>query len=199
VVRAATSILVLRHGESEWNVQQRWQGRADIPLTPAGERQARDAASRLGTFAVIASSHLQRAAGTASIIAEHHGTGPVLVDERLQEVHVGPWEGLTRDEIELGYPGFLAAWRKPDGFESDADVVDRATAALLALAARTSDAPALAISHSGVIRTMRDALGAPNPRLPNLGGSWFHVADNGSISAGDVVSVLDGPRPVDSL
>ena len=106
---------------------------------------------------------------------------------------------LTRDEIELGYPGFLAAWRKPDGFESDADVVDRATAALLALAAHASDAPALAISHSGVIRTMRVALGAPNPRLPNLGGSWFHVADNGSISAGDVVSVLDGPRTVDSL
>lgn len=199
MVRAATSILVLRHGESEWNVQQRWQGRADIALTAAGERQARDAAARLGTFAVIASSHLQRAAGTASIIAEHQGTGPVLVDERLQEVHVGPWEGLTRDEIERGYPGFLAAWRKPEGFESDAEVVERATSALRELAARAADAPALAISHSGVIRTMRVALGAANPRLPNLGGSWFHVADDGTIRAGDVVSVLDGPRPVDSL
>lgn len=198
-MRAATSILVLRHGESEWNVHQRWQGRADIALTPAGERQARDAAARLGAFGVIASSHLRRASGTASIIAELHGTGPVLVDERLQEVHVGPWEGLTRDEIEGRFPGYLAAWRKPDGFESDADVAARASGALLDLAARSPDGPALAISHSGVIRTMRVVLGAPNPRLPNLGGSWFHVAVDGSISAGDVVSVLDGPRPVDSL
>lgn len=198
-MRTTTSILVLRHGESEWNVQQRWQGRADIALTAAGERQARDAASRLGTFAVIASSHLRRAAGTATIIAEHQGTGPVLVDERLQEVHVGPWEGLTRDEIERGFPGFLEAWRKPEGFETDAEVVERATSAFVDLAMRAAGAAALAISHSGVIRTMRVALGAPNPRLPNLGGSWFHVADDGSIRAGEVVSVLDGHHPVDSL
>lgn len=198
-MRAATSILVLRHGESEWNVQQRWQGRADIALTPAGERQARDAAARLGTFEAIASSHLRRAADTATIIAERHGTGPVIVDERLQEVHVGPWEGLTRDEIERGYPGYLAAWRKPDGFESDAEIVARASSALVDLAARSPDGPALAISHSGVIRTLRVSLGAPNPRLANLAGSWFHVGHDGTIAVGDVVSVLDGPPPVDSL
>lgn len=199
MVSPTTSILVLRHGESAWNVEQRWQGRADIALTPTGEHQAHEAAWRLGTFRVIASSHLRRAERTATIIAERHGTGPVVVDERLQEVHVGPWQGLTRDEIEHGYPGFLETWRKPDGFESDAEIVARASAALVDIASRTGGEPALAISHSGVIRTMRVALGAPNPRLPNLAGCWFHVGGNGSIVAGEIVAVLDDAPPGDSL
>ncbi|MFZ9972642.1 MAG: histidine phosphatase family protein [Candidatus Limnocylindrus sp.] len=111
--------LVVRHGQSLWNIEQRWQGRADIDLSEHGIAQARAAATKLGGFDFIASSNLRRALDTAHIIAEHHGVGPVHVDERLRETHVGPWEGLTVHEIEQGWPGFLAARRKPEGFEPD--------------------------------------------------------------------------------
>jgi broad specificity phosphatase PhoE len=68
---ATTRLLVLRHGQSEWNAQGRWQGQADIALTPEGVQQARKAALKLGTFDLIASSSLKRALHTAEIIAEH--------------------------------------------------------------------------------------------------------------------------------
>ena len=194
-----SSLLVLRHGQSLWNVQERWQGRADIPLSEEGVRQAALAANALGSFELVASSQLERARHTASIIAEHLGIGPVEVDERLQETHVGPWEGLTRTEIEAQWPGFLQDRRKPDGFESDDDILERMTSAFLDIGGRCKNGTALIVSHSGVIRTMRHLLNVDNPRLPNLGGSWFHVLADGSIEAGDVISVIDHSTNPDSL
>ena len=85
-------MLLIRHGQSMWNIEERWQGRADIELSELGMQQARAAADKLGSFDIIASSHLQRALHTATIMSEIHGVGPVEVDERLQETHVGPWE-----------------------------------------------------------------------------------------------------------
>ena len=192
-------MLVLRHGQSLWNVHERWQGRADIPLSEEGMRQAALAANALGAFELVAASHLERARHTATIIAEHLGIGPVEVDERLQETHVGPWEGLTRTEIEERWPGYLQERRKPEGFESDEDIVERMTEAFLDIGGRCRNGTALIVSHSGVIRTLRHVLNVDNPRLPNLGGSWFHVLADGSIQPGDVVSVLDHSTEPDSL
>lgn len=197
--KVVCSLLVLRHGQSLWNVQERWQGRADIPLSEEGVRQAMDAAVNLGNFDLVASSHLERARHTATIIAEHLGIGPVEVDERLQETHVGPWEGLTRAEIEQRWPGFLQARRKPEGFEQDEDIVARMTSAFVDIGERCENGTALIVSHSGVIRTMRFMMNVDNPRLPNLGGSWFHLLHDGSIEAGDVVTVLDQSTTPDSL
>lgn len=194
-----SSLLVLRHGQSLWNVQERWQGRADIPLSEEGVRQAALAANALGTFELVASSNLERARHTATIIAEHLGIGPVEVDDRLQETHVGPWEGLTRTEIEERWPGYLQERRKPDGFESDEDILERMSAAFLDIGRRCANGTALVVSHSGVIRTLRHVLNVDNPRLPNLGGSWFHVLADGSIQAGDVVSVLEHSTTPESL
>ena len=79
-----TSVLAIRHGESEWNAVGRWQGQADPPLTDAGMLQAVAAAQVLGTFDGVYASSLQRAADTAAIIAEAIGVGPVqLLDDLL--------------------------------------------------------------------------------------------------------------------
>ncbi len=183
--------LVIRHGQSLWNVEQRWQGRADIDLSEHGLAQARAAAAKLGGFDFIASSTLRRALDTATIIAEHHGVGPVHADERLCETHVGPWEGLTVQEIEANWPGYLAARRKPDGFESDDSIMDRMSSALIELSQHCDGGTGMIVSHSGVIRTMRHLLEVPNPRLANLSGSWFFVHADDTVSAGDIVTVID--------
>jgi len=183
-------LLVIRHGESLWNIHERWQGQANIDLSEEGIAQARAAAEKLGTFDMIIASHLTRALHTAHIISESLGIGPVEVDERLQESNIGPWEGLTRHQIETRWPGYLAARRKPVGFESDESIVERFSGAINDIAIRCQDGTALVISHSGVIRTLRHVLGVSNPRLPNLGGCWFHVHRNGRVSAGEIVTLL---------
>lgn len=183
-------LLVIRHGQSLWNIDERWQGQANIDLSDEGITQAHAAADKLGAFDMIFASHLTRALHTAHIISESLGIGPVEVDERLQETNIGPWEGLTRHQIESGWPGYLGARQKPAGFESDESIVERFSAAIMDIAVRCQDGTALVISHSGVIRTLRHVLGVSNPRLPNLGGCWFHVHRDGQVSAGDIVTLL---------
>ncbi len=102
-----TRLLVVRHGQSEWNAIGRWQGRADPPLTDEGRRQAADAAKVLGTFDAVVASPLVRAVETAAVLADHLGIGPVLVDPDLMERDAGEWQGLTRTQIESGWPNFL--------------------------------------------------------------------------------------------
>lgn len=186
----SSRLLVIRHGQSLWNIEERWQGRADIDLSEEGIAQAYAAAEKLGTFDMIVASHLTRALHTATIISEFLGIGPVQIDERLQESNIGPWEGLTRNQIEARWPGYLSARKKPEGFESDESIVQRFSDAITDIARRCQNGTALVISHSGVIRTLRHMLGVSNPRLPNLGGSWFHVHRDGRVVAGDIVTLL---------
>ena len=107
-----TRVLLVRHGQSEWNAVGRWQGQADPPLTDLGRaagrgrRRTRSAPSTR-SFA----SDLQRAAETAAIIAGELGVGPVVLDPDLRERDAGEWSGLTRAEIEERCPGYLEARR----------------------------------------------------------------------------------------
>lgn len=187
----STRFLVVRHGRSVWNAEGRWQGHADIPLDDEGERQAAAAAEVLGAFDAVWASDLQRASLTAQIIAELHGVGPVQVDPRLRETDVGPWEGLRHDEVEAGWPGYLAARRRPDGFEDYSAAASRALAALVDIAALHPGGDVLVVSHGGTIRAVRRHLDAPDPMLSNLSGSWFSVDMHGRIEAGELVSLLD--------
>ena len=82
--KLTTRLLVLRHGQSEWNAQGRWQGQADIALTPEGIQQAQQAALKLGSFDLIATSSLQLALRTAEIIAEHKRIVDLHIDDRLK-------------------------------------------------------------------------------------------------------------------
>lgn len=194
---SSTRILVLRHGQSEWNALGRWQGQADPPLTDTGREQALRAAQLLGQFDVIASSDLQRAHETAAIISHGLGIGPVLVDQRLRETHVGEWEGLTHDEIERDYPGFLTTHKRPPSFESDESLIERFSAAIIDIAVQCPGGEALCVAHAGVIRVMRRALGVQDPRIPNLGGCHFIItpgAGRNSLQAGDVIDLIEhGP------
>jgi len=158
-----TRLLLVRHGESIWNAQRRWQGQADVPLSPVGEQQARVAATQLPDgYPRIVTSNLRRAARTGELLAEPQSL-PVTVEPRLRERYAGPWEGLTRAEIEAGWPGMLEDGRRPDDYETDDDLLGRALDALADLADGT-----IAVTHGGVIRILEAHGGGPARSIPNL-------------------------------
>lgn len=166
-------MLLVRHAQSEWNAQGRWQGQADPPLSELGYAQARVAASRIGSVDVVVSSPLQRALETARLVADALGVGPVVIEPDLAERDAGEWSGLTRVEIEAGWPGYLADRRRPPGFEADEPVQRRALAALDRIEAEYRGAEVLVLTHGGIIYTVEDHQGEPFERIPNLGGRWL--------------------------
>lgn len=199
MVAGLVSLLLLRHGQSEWNAVRRWQGLADSPLNDLGRRQAADASTALAStghrFQSVWSSPLRRAAETGDIISGMLGLGAVYVDDRLREADAGEWEGMTPDEIDVAYPGFLTDHRRPSTFERVDQVVERTTSALTAIAARsaTDDASVIVTTHSGVIRTLVRHLGWHDERVPNLGGVWVSV----DTSVTDVTARFDLRRRFD--
>ncbi len=185
-------ILIARHGQSTWNAERRWQGQEDPPLSTIGVRQAREAAAVVGSFDLVAASPLQRALTTATIIADALGVGPVQTDADLMERHAGGFQGLTRPEIDIAFPGYLVARRRPDDWEPDESVVQRAVEALARVAtAIGDDGTALVISHGGVITCLERLVGiARDDRLANLGGRWFEVGP-GVLRGGEEVVLVD--------
>ncbi len=185
-----SKLLLVRHGQSEWNATGRWQGIADPPLTDLGVHQAQTAARSLGMFDLIASSNLQRANRTAEIIASAIGVGPVLVEPELRERDAGEWQGLTKDEIEAQWPGYLADNRWPPGYEGDDSVSERAISALARLSAQLAGGTGLVVVHAGVIYTVEALAGMPFERIPNLGGRWIELSPE-KIEAGERVLLID--------
>jgi probable phosphoglycerate mutase len=152
-----TTILLARHGETDWNRENRFQGHADPPLNEAGRGQAGELARALADepLAAVYSSPSQRAFETAQIVAAPHGLEPVAVDA-LREVDVGSWQGLTRVEIEERFPEQFARWLGyeqgwEDG-ESYEEMGSRVIAGLLELAAAHEGGRILAVSHGGPVR-----------------------------------------------
>ena len=107
-----TAIILCRHGQTDWNVHGRYQGRTDVPLNERGRQQARELAETLSdqTIHVVYSSTLERAYDTALEIARPRGL-EVRRDPRLDEIDQGLWEGMRHDEIMLHHPEKLAAWQ----------------------------------------------------------------------------------------
>jgi alpha-ribazole phosphatase len=99
-----TELLLIRHGETDWNVEGRYQGQSDVPLNDRGHAQAAKLAAQLkGTqIDAIYSSDLERAKGTAEILAEVINA-PVVLDPRLREIHQGLWEGMLFQDIQGKY------------------------------------------------------------------------------------------------
>ena len=190
-----TRLLVVRHGQSEWNATGRWQGRADPPLTDEGRRQSKVAGGALGTFDAVVASPLLRAAETATIIAELLGIGPVLTDPDLVERDAGEWQGLTRSQIQEEWPGFLDDGRRPPGYEPGDAMLTRTLSVLERISERMGDGDVLVVSHGGVVYALEEACGEPWRRLPNLGARWFEVS-GGDLSAGPRVDLVpDGTIP----
>ena len=183
-----TRLLLLRHGQSTWNAEDRWQGWADPPLSELGVEQAEQAAGHLATLGLtaVACSDLERARRTAEILAGACGLGPLVVHPGLRERNVGAWSGLTFEEIDAGWPGLLALYRsgrytRPPGGEDSETLARRATAALGEVAGQLRGETVLVVSHGGVIRTIERALGVEPMAggLPNLAGRWFSWTGGG--------------------
>src|SRR5437764_2409246 len=127
---SVTTLLLARHGETDWNRARRWQGHADRPLTERGRAQAAELAERLADIALDAvySSDLRRARETAEAVAQAQGVDLVQLAE-LREVSVGSWEGLTREEAATRFPeGFrrwLAGGTGGEDVESSAELSNR--------------------------------------------------------------------------
>jgi probable phosphoglycerate mutase len=170
----ATTLLLIRHGQSTWNAEGRWQGQADPPLSDLGRWQAASAAIALGQLDVIVSSPQRRALETAVILGDALGVGPVHVVEDLRERSAGPWSGLTRAEIEASWPGWIADGRRPEGYEPDGPLAERTREALDAVAQEFGGATVLVVCHGGVIRTLETTLGIAEGRVPNLAGRVLH-------------------------
>ena len=194
------SLLLVRHGQSTWNDQGRWQGQADPPLSPLGEEQAVEAASRLAdlglAFGAVASSDLVRARRTAEIMAEVLGLGPVVVEPAIKEYDVGRWCGLTKAQIEEGWPGMIAQWAggalpSTPGGEPRVAFGERIVAGLRRLAAAVPPGDLLVVTHSGVVRTLERLLGVDHVWIGNLSGRWCEVGDGGELALGEGVVLLD--------
>ena len=153
-----TTILLARHGETDWNRDDRFQGHADPPLNAVGRKQARVLADALAgePLAAVYTSPLRRAAETAEIVAAPHGLRDEPV-EGLREVDVGSWEGLTRADLEQRYPERFRRWlvEHEQGWEDGETYEEmgrRVVPALLALAERHDGDRILAVTHGGPIR-----------------------------------------------
>jgi probable phosphoglycerate mutase len=155
-----TTILLARHGETDWNNERRWQGHADRPLNDVGRKQARELAETLEDrpIDVVYSSDLVRAHETALVVAGRLGL-PVEVDPGLREVDVGDWSGRLLTEIEGADPEGFQRWRQGhkawNGGESYDEMGERVVGAVLRLAARHPGKTVLIVTHGGSIRACR--------------------------------------------
>lgn len=152
-----TRLILLRHGETDWNLQARWQGSADVPLNATGLAQAHLVAEKLALehLAAIYSSDLTRARVTADIVARPHAL-EVLVDARLREINMGRWENQLQQEIPGLYPVEWAAWQgdnlhaPPLGGESVIDLARRIIPAIRDISSRYTAAEQILIVGHGL-------------------------------------------------
>lgn len=208
-----TQVIIIRHGETEWNIANIRQGHLDSPLTAEGVAQARALAQRLvrERFRVIYSSDLGRAMQTARIIADATGH-EIISDARLRERHLGIFQGLSSDQIKEKFPEEYKLHRSlganyviPEG-ESVQQQVARNLACLNEIAVQHAGESIVVITHGGVLSGLfRHTFSIPfeAPRrfeFTNAGlnaflyedGNWFlqtwgdlsHLA-NGASNAGD--------------
>ncbi len=187
-------LVLLRHGQTEWNAGSRMQGQLDTDLTDLGRNQAAAAAEVLAKRQPVAivSSDLRRALDTATALGDRAGV-PVRVDQRLRETHLGDWQGLTHLEVDERAPGARLAWRDdarwaPHGGESRVDVaarsvplVDELLVAESDWGAGGSDRPVVLVAHGGLIAALTGALlDLPVDNWPVLGGmgnaSWAQLS-----------------------
>jgi 2,3-bisphosphoglycerate-dependent phosphoglycerate mutase len=154
-----TTIVMVRHGETEWNREHRFQGHSDPPLNATGRAQAHELAEtlRLEPITVAYTSPLRRANETAEIVARRLVV-PLRTSASLMEVDVGAWSGLTRSEVEARFPDGYSRWLEyghgwNDG-ESYEELGERVVSGLLEIAARHPEELVLAVTHGGPIRSV---------------------------------------------
>jgi broad specificity phosphatase PhoE len=155
-----TELLLVRHGETDWNRERRFQGHADPPLNAAGREQAELLAAELEGqgIALVYTSDLRRARETAEIVAERLGTDVVPM-RQLREIDVGEWQGLSWPEIEERFPEGAQRWHETGQGWEDGETYDelgeRVIAALCRIAAAHPAQRVLVVGHGGTVRATR--------------------------------------------
>jgi glucosyl-3-phosphoglycerate phosphatase len=174
-------LVLLRHGQTDYNVGGRMQGHLDSMLTETGVEQAAAVAPEIARLAPdrLISSDLQRAVDTADLVAAACGR-PVKLDARLRETHLGEWQGRTVAEIEDGWPGAIATWRSdpawaPPGGESRIEVVRRSLPVVEELdeeyGSTGPETTVVLVAHGGLIAGLVCGLLAlPATAWPAIGG-----------------------------
>jgi probable phosphoglycerate mutase len=171
-----STILLIRHAQSTWNAEGRWQGQADPPLSPAGFVQATQLAAspRLADIELLISSDLQRARQTADLIATTHGL-PVLELDLVREVDVGSWSGRSRDEIEAAEPGAMDRYAAFGGGWIGGESVEQHAARCVAAATHLTqlgEGRIAVVTHGGTMRMLVVALlGLSNEDRSRFAGS----------------------------
>jgi broad specificity phosphatase PhoE len=188
-----TTVYLARHGESDWNAANRFQGHSDRPLTELGRKQAHALADLVAGERVeaIYSSPLERALETARIVAVRTGLDVTTRDD-LREVDTGSWSGLSRAEVKERFPEGFERWLSGgagwDDGESYEHMAARVLAALREIAAAHPSGRVLVVSHGGPIRAIQAAANGMDlheyrrirPVEPNAGLSAVAV-ENGTI------------------
>lgn len=156
-----TTLILLRHGETEWNLTGRWQGQAvDTPLTELGREQARIVARRLTAYPIqaIYSSDLVRAFETAQIVGQVLGLAPIA-EPGLRESDIGTWTGLTWDEITARFPDEVTAMFAGEdvrrgGGESYSEMQARLAATFDRIIAAHPGQTVLLVGHGAALRSL---------------------------------------------
>jgi glucosyl-3-phosphoglycerate phosphatase len=206
-------LVMLRHGQTDFNAGSRMQGQLDSALTELGRTQAIAAAEVLGKLQplLIVSSDLHRAYDTAVTLGERTGLS-VRVDPRLRETHLGDWQGLTHTQVDAQAPGARLVWRDdarwaPHGGESRVDVAARSVPVVAELVSDEPewgdpdepDRPVVLVAHGGLIAALSAALlKLPVDNWPILGGmgnaSWVQLSGHAGDSDVEFDSELDRIR-----
>ena len=156
-----TQLCLVRHGQTDWNLEGRYQGQSDVPLNEHGRAQARALAQEIAgqSFSGIYTSDLQRAKETAQIISNFLQL-PVILEPRLREINQGEWEGQLVEAIKARY---AALWQqrtvdpasvRPPGGETVGEVAKRVHAALDDIASQHPNTPVLIVSHGLALATV---------------------------------------------
>jgi glucosyl-3-phosphoglycerate phosphatase len=186
-------VLLLRHGQTSWNAEDRFQGQTDVDLDEVGRVQASRAArllTRLGPDRLV-SSDLRRARDTAGALAEVTGL-PLALDARLRETYAGSWQGMTAAEIDSAHGAQREAWRsgqdvRPGGDgELRYEVGNRVASAVREHAAALAPGQLLvAVSHGGAVSSgLQTLLGVPRTSWPVVSGlnncHWSLLREHGN-------------------
>lgn len=161
-----TRLYLIRHGQTDWNLEGRWQGHADVPLNDLGLQQAAQVAQELAGVGLqaIYSSDLKRARQTAGYLAEATGL-PVRVDARLREIHQGEWQGMLVQDIQARYGEVFKqrhmdpASFAPPGGETAAQVKERLLEAVGEICQRHPDERVAIVSHGFALAVLRTHFG----------------------------------------
>jgi alpha-ribazole phosphatase len=176
-------LLLVRHGETDWNTQHRYQGQSDLPLNSLGVEQARRLARRLQAQKIdfVFSSDLQRALQTAAILTDGRET-MIQSDPRLREMNFGMLEGHTFDEALERWPEMIASWlddynQPPEGGERMDEFVQRVTGFIAEVRQNCDEKTVLIVAHGGPLREIiQNILGQPSQP------AWWFSLEHASLT-----------------